>query len=105
MGSVRISGTDAVRDMYDAEAESYSTIMDSEIEKPLYTGTLERLQKRIVNTPGALIDAACGSGQMLAMYHDNFDDERALLGVDLSPQMVAITSKRLGSAAEVIGHE
>jgi ubiquinone/menaquinone biosynthesis C-methylase UbiE len=102
MGSVKTSGTDAVREMYDAEAESYSTMMDSEIKHPLYVDTLKRLQNQISDIPGVLIDAPCGSGHMLAMYRDDFDGERSLLGIDLSPQMVAITSKRLGSSAEVV---
>jgi SAM-dependent methyltransferase len=102
MGAVKTSGVDAVRDMYDAEAESYSTMMDSEIEHPLYSDTLGRLQKRIANLSGAIIDAPCGSGHMLAMYHENYDQERALKGIDLSPRMVAIATKRLGSAAEIM---
>jgi SAM-dependent methyltransferase len=87
--------------MYDAEAESYSTMMDSEIEKPMYSDTLGRLHSRIAALSGAIIDAPCGSGHMLAMYLEVGDEERALLGVDLSPKMVEIASKRLGSAAEI----
>ena len=102
MAIVRTSGSDAVREMYDTEAESYSNMMDSEIEHPLYSDTLGRLQARIENISGTVIDAPCGSGHMLAMYHEDFDEKRALLGIDLSPQMVAITSLRLGSAAEVL---
>ena len=34
------------------------------------------------------------------MYHENYDPERPLLGVDLSPQMVEITQRRLCAAAE-----
>ena len=95
------SDVDAVREMYDSEAEAYSTVMDSEIKHPLYANTLERLQARIAGISGAIIDAPCGSGHMLSMYHEKFDAERALVGIDLSPQMVAIASKRLGSAAEI----
>lgn len=95
------SDIDAVREMYDSEAEAYSTMMDSEIKHPLYSDTLERLKARIAGISGAIIDAPCGSGHMLSMYHEQFDAERALVGIDLSPQMVAIASKRLGSAAEI----
>ena len=102
MSVIKTSDASAVRDMYDAEAESYSKMMDSEIEHPLYSDTLGRLQTRLESVSGTVIDAPCGSGHMLAMYHENYDKERALLGIDLSPQMVAIASKRLGSAAEVI---
>jgi hypothetical protein len=34
---------------------------------------------------------------MLSMYHEEYDKERPLLGVDLSPQMVEITRRRLGA--------
>jgi ubiquinone/menaquinone biosynthesis C-methylase UbiE len=102
MKTTKISDPGAVRDMYDAEADAYSTMMDSEIKHPLYSDTLERLQTRIANLSGTIIDAPCGSGQLLAMYHDDYDQERALLGVDLSPQMVAIAAKRLGDAAQII---
>jgi ubiquinone/menaquinone biosynthesis C-methylase UbiE len=102
MATIKTSGVDAVRDMYDVEAESYSTMMDSEIEHPLYSDTLGRLQKRIANLPGVIIDAPCGSGHMLAMYHESYDQERALKGIDLSPRMVAIAAKRLGPAAEIM---
>ena len=47
MGIAKTSDADAVRDMYDAEAESYSTMMDSEIEKPMYSDTLRRLHSRM----------------------------------------------------------
>ncbi len=102
MNSHKISDLDTVRDMYDAEAEAYSTMMDSEINNPLYSDTLERLQTRITSLPGMIIDAPCGSGQMLAMYHENYDQDRALLGVDLSPQMVEIAARHLGAAARII---
>ncbi len=101
MGIAKTSDVDAVRDMYDAEAESYSTMMDSEIEKPMYSDTLRRLHSRMAALSGAIIDAPCGSGHMLAMFHDIDDVDRALKGVDLSPKMVDIASKRLGTAAEI----
>jgi len=101
METDKTSGTDAVRQMYNAEAEAYSRMMDSEIEHPLYADTLDRLKTRVANLAGAIIDAPCGSGHMLSMYHENYDKERALYGIDLSPSMVAIAAKRLGSAAEI----
>lgn len=87
--------------MYDDTADSYADMMDREIGLPVYSEVLGRLQRRIVNTSGALIDSACGSGHMLAMYHERFEPTRALVGVDLSPRMVEVTSKRLGSSARV----
>ena len=102
METAKTSDTDAVRDMYDATAESYSTMMDSEISDPIYADTLERLRASIEHLSGTLIDAPCGSGHMLSMYHEHYDSDRALLGVDVSPNMVAISRNRLGPAAEII---
>lgn len=96
------SSIDKVREMYDATAESYADMMDNEIGLPVYTEVLGRLRAAIVNTPGTLVDTACGSGHMLSMYHEHFEPRRPLVGVDLSPAMVAITRKRLGSGARVI---
>lgn len=96
------SSTDEVREMYDETADSYAEIMDAEIDLPVYSDTLERLHRRIINTPGILIDTACGSGHMLSMYHERYDQVRPLLGIDLSPRMVAIAGKRLGSSAQVM---
>lgn len=95
-----VSSTDAVQEMYDSTAESYAEMMDSEINHPMYADILERLSARLENVPGTLVDAPCGSGHMLSMYHEKFDSERPLFGVDLSPQMVAITQRRLGAAVE-----
>ena len=96
------SDPEQVRAVYDATAESYAEIMETEIELPVYSDVLGRLYARIEGTPGRLIDTSCGSGHMLFMYHERHEQSRSLLGVDLSPRMVDIASKRLGSRAEVI---
>ena len=88
--------------MYDSSADSYTEIMDSEIELPVYSDILGRLSMRIANTPGTLIDTSCGSGHMLSKYCESYDRTRPLLGIDLSPRMVAIASARLGSRAEIL---
>jgi ubiquinone/menaquinone biosynthesis C-methylase UbiE len=102
MATGRTSSKDAVREMYETEAESYSTMMDSEIKLPLYADTLGRLKTRIANLAGSIIDAPCGSGHLLSMYHENYDEERTLYGIDLSPSMAAIAAERLGPAAEIV---
>lgn len=88
--------------MYEATADSYAEMMDKEIELPLYSNVLGRLQERIASTPGTLIDTACGSGHMLSMFHDRYDISRPLLGIDLSPRMVAIAGARLKSYGQVL---
>ena len=85
-----------VRNMYEANADSYSETMDQEIKLPVYKDMLGRLQEYISNTPGILLDTACGSGHMLAMFRSQYDANRPLIGMDISPRMVAISKKRLG---------
>ncbi len=95
------SDPSAVSAMYDATAVSYAEMMDSEIDLPIYSELLGRLRDRISGSPGPLIDTSCGSGHMLALYHERYDPKRSLLGIDLSPTMVSIAGKRLGPKAEV----
>jgi len=87
--------------MYDISAEWYAEMMDSEIDLPIYTDTLARLHTSIENISGILVDTACGSGHMLALYHEQFDHGRPLLGIDLSPHMVALARKNLGESAQI----
>jgi len=99
---VKPSPDKEVREMYDKTADSYTAMMDAEIDLPIYAETLSRLSERIANVKGTLIDTSCGSGHMLSMYRDRFDRTRQIIGVDLSPQMVAIASTRLGSDVEIL---
>lgn len=99
---MQTSPTDKVRNLYEETADSYAQMMDAEIGLPVYADVLRRLSERISNTPGTLVDSACGSGHMLAMYHENFDRKRSLLGVDLSPRMVSIAAEKLGTNARVV---
>jgi ubiquinone/menaquinone biosynthesis C-methylase UbiE len=99
---MRPSTKDAVRTMYDETADSYAQMMDGEIGLPVYADVLGRLRDRISKIPGAVVDTSCGSGHMLAMYHEDYDQERPLVGVDLSPRMVSIAEKKLGSVARVV---
>ena len=96
------SDTRDVRQMYDATADSYAEMMDQEIQLPVYSDMLGRLQGRIAEIPGTVVDTACGSGHMLSMYHERFDEGRPLTGVDLSPCMVAIAAGRLGPGPRIV---
>ena len=91
-----------VRELYEDCADAYSGIMDSEIGQPIYSDTLGRLAERIAEIPGPVIDTSCGSGHMLSRYHERYDPRRSLIGIDLSPRMVAMTSAKLGSNAETL---
>jgi len=99
---MKISSITQVRELYEDSAESYSKMMDSEIGLPIYADTLGRLAERIAEIPGSVIDTSCGSGHMLSRYHDSYDPGRPLLGIDLSPRMVAIASTRLSPHAEIL---
>lgn len=91
-----------VRHMYDATADSYSEMMDAEIDLSVYADMLGRLSAHLKNIQGILIDTACGSGHMLARYHERHEQARRLVGVDLSPRMVGIASEKLGPWARVV---
>lgn len=96
------SPIDKVREMYEDTADFYAKMMDAEIELPVYADILSRLATRLSGFEGALVDTACGSGHMLERYRGHYDPERELLGIDLSPKMVAIAAKRLGADGRVI---
>lgn len=97
-----VSTGNEVRDMYESSADSYAAMMDQEIGLPVYSDILSRLQKRIANLPGTVIDTACGPGHILALFHERYDQDRPLLGVDLSPRMIDLASQRLGSAGQTV---
>jgi ubiquinone/menaquinone biosynthesis C-methylase UbiE len=99
---MKTSSIDEVRKMYDETADSYAQMMDQEIDLPIYAELLGQIQEDIADVPGALLDTACGSGHMLAMYRSRFDPQRPLIGVDLSPRMVAIATERLGSDGQIL---
>ncbi len=96
------SSTEEVREMYEETADSYARMMDDEIDLPIYSDILGRLQVRVGKRSGSLIDTACGSGHMLLRYHERYDRSRPLMGVDLSPRMVAIVTERLGRRARIV---
>ncbi len=91
-----LSSHDDVVNLYEPTADSYSTMMDSEIQSPVYSETVLRLHKNVANLPGPMLDVACGSGHMLALYAKEYHDEREFMGVDLTPRMVQLANDRLG---------
>lgn len=87
--------------LYDETAESYARMMDEEIELPVYSETLAELARSIRAVPGPVVDTSCGSGHMLELYRARHDPKRSLMGIDLSPRMVAVARSRLGAGAQV----
>jgi ubiquinone/menaquinone biosynthesis C-methylase UbiE len=98
---MKTSPIEKVRELYENTADSYSEMMDAEIDHPVYADILSRLAERIARIPGAIIDTSCGTGHILSRYHERYDRKRPLFGIDLSPSMVAIASAKLGSKADV----
>lgn len=96
---MKTSSEAEVRELYESSADGYARMMDAEIDLPVYADTLGRLAERIAQVPGPVIDTSCGPGHMLWRYHERYDPERSLSGIDLSPRMVAIARSRLGSSA------
>ena len=90
-----------VIDLYDGHASNYSKMMDSEIDLPMYADILSRLATRLRGHEGPVIDTACGPGHMLARYIERYDTDRAVIGVDLSPQMVGLARERLGGDVSI----
>ena len=103
--SVEASRKEDVRSMYEGFAATYADMMDVEIGLPMYTDCLGRLRDRIAaaglpaNYP--VLDTACGPGHMLAMYREQFDEERALVGLDLAPAMVKLAREKIKGEARV----
>ena len=94
--------TVGVRSFYDDTAATYARMMDREIDLPMYRTLLARLHERIAGLDGDLVDTSCGSGQMLAMYHREFEPERFLVAADLSEEMVVLAGERLPESAQRI---
>lgn len=91
---------DDVVSLYAPTADTYSSMMDSEIQSPIYSETLSRLHGNLAQLPGPFLDISCGSGHMLSLYAEKFNDKRKLLGIDLTPRMVDLANERLGAAGK-----
>lgn len=99
---MRTSSSIKVCELYEESAEGYAAMMDAEIDLPIYADTLGRLAERLSGIPGPVVDTSCGPGHMLARYRERYDPDRSLVGVDLSPRMVALAGTRLGAGAEAV---
>lgn len=97
-----VSTRQKVSEFYDDTADAYDRMMDEEISLPLYAEALGGMAERISGVAGAVLDASCGSGHMLARLAAEYVSGRRIWGVDLSPRMVAIAQARLGDSATVL---
>eukprot|EP01128_Nolandella_sp_AFSM9_P012807 TRINITY_DN963_c0_g2_i1.p1 TRINITY_DN963_c0_g2~~TRINITY_DN963_c0_g2_i1.p1 ORF type:complete len:258 (-),score=49.80 TRINITY_DN963_c0_g2_i1:18-701(-) len=82
--------------MYDGMAEQYSSMMDGELSKRLYTHFLP-LFNRLVDPTLPVVDVGCGTGECLQIL-TSLSPTRPLYGVDPSEGMVAVAKKKLKNA-------
>lgn len=81
---------DRVRAGYDAVAATYDEQFADELDhKPLERGLLDAFCE--MAPPGAIADIGCGPGHITGFLAERRDD---VLGVDLSPEMVALARRR-----------
>jgi SAM-dependent methyltransferase len=92
---------DNIRDVYNAVATEYALRYFDELEhKPLDRALLDRLVVD-VGTRGPLCDMGCGPGQV-ARYLRSRGAE--VVGIDLSPKMVAEASRRVRDVVFDVGN-
>ena len=96
-----VSPEDKVRSLYDTTAGSYDAMMEQEIQLPLYDRVLSDLANAAQPVPGSILDTSCGSGHMLHRIAEEYCPKRDLLGIDLSPEMVNLSRRRLAESANV----
>ncbi|MDB4778004.1 class I SAM-dependent methyltransferase [bacterium] len=97
-----LSSSDEVRDLYEGSADSYNQMMEQEILLPVYHEVLSNLASKLKTVAGSILDSSCGTGHMLERIRDEYLPGRELIGVDISPKMVAFSRNRLGESATVI---
>ncbi len=98
---MKLSSDAEVAAMYDQITDSYCQMMDEEIRLPLYEIWLRALARSIADIPGPVLDTSCGTGHLLARYHEEFDSKRDLKGIDLAENMVTAAQERLGEHAQL----
>lgn len=99
---MNVSPSDKIKEFYSGNAEMYNRMMDEEIKLPIYHTMLSELMQRINHVKGAILDSSCGSGHMLELIQRDFAPVRELKGIDLSPDMVEMSSRRLKDKAVVL---
>jgi ubiquinone/menaquinone biosynthesis C-methylase UbiE len=75
---------DSIRTSYDTVAQSYSRLV---IERPPFEDAAIEL---LVGRHDVVLDAGCGPGRLAGRLHDR---EVPVVGIDLSPQMIAIARR------------
>jgi ubiquinone/menaquinone biosynthesis C-methylase UbiE len=86
------------RAAFDRQAPVYDSTRCGQHARWLAPDVLAEVER---NQPDSLLDVGCGTGALLEAVHARLQKTR-LLGVDLSPQMVAHARARLGERADVM---
>ena len=91
---------DTVRSSYDAVAESYAVHLFNELPgKPLDRHLLNRFAEE-VRGKGRVADLGCGPGHVAKYLHDA---GVTMIGVDISPAMIAAARQRVNDVEFVTG--
>lgn len=90
---------DRVRAAYDAVARAYQAELGNELEsKPLDRALLEAFTE--LAGPGVIADVGCGPGHVTEFLAARHSD---VLGIDLSPGMIAVARERAPGLAFAVG--
>jgi ubiquinone/menaquinone biosynthesis C-methylase UbiE len=78
---------------YAMSRASFPEMYEQLLVGPLFRPWVEDLLERVELSPGCrLLDVACGTGIVARVAHEHFGGEVQVVGVDLSPQMLAVAA-------------
>ena len=83
---------------FDQEASNYESTMDGKFCARAYTTILDTIENLQITS---LLDVGCGTGIILSKIHER-NKKLSLYGIDLSPNMIEQTEKRLAGHVKCI---
>jgi len=83
---------------FNTQAKDYDTSKDGAHARTTYPFVLEKLDNPAYHS---ILDIGCGTGAVLAAIANRNQKINTLAGIDISPEMVNIASKRLGVRADL----
>ena len=91
------SSVDQTAAAYNKQAKDYAKMVADELSKDMYTLHLPKLAKD-APAGGAVVDVGCGPGDCLALLSKDVKDGTALVGTDISDEMLKIARERVPTA-------